>query len=894
MLISVDENITLSDRLLSILSSNDYSETCRERATTCLYEILSLADETADTLNAKDLFYKMTNIFVARFESNSTKRGRLKPAEEAEEIRLYLVKIMNVIANILLDSNAIDIEHNIATESSLLQCISKFVLQDDYPDLKREGCILVQRLSLLFPKVVVMNMESLLNVLIGPSVSRPRDDEMKVENDIKMLDLSRLDLGKAGNALLRHRHAKTRSLALETLAAVVECNAKDGESLSTKCLERLLFQVIPNIEAVAPFDKSVNVRTTLANTMVRLLNLFPRSLQEGMDTLHKNECESNFQEALLVFERIVILIILCVIDETDAVPENLNEALQSAGNISIQSIVAVHSIDLTSLFLSRIQESKSVHELQKYLTALSFVLTSLKKEEENGNCPVSLTNSTIEKIPNLMKVMCSVFSTDDKSIFQAANKCMHELGHIKEVKHVAVKWLLNTLSCNSIEKNATIAISSAGQCTSILRCLAALLHPLNISSNDVGYQELEQTMIILAGRDVVAYLYESQSASFAALSIVRNIVEYVVDNSSGPEKLIKFQSIIQRVILCSSYLMGCRPDFNLTDPCQQVIAQLAPDESISVDEKIRLVINRNFKQVLLLITSDVNERNEMCWEYDEPGMYAFSILVRLADGNVIADNFNDLAPIFETHLHTPVQKTSRNDDEMHFQRKIFFMGLLQAVLSKDSLEFTKLHNFIEKLIQTAIISNIVWRSGAPASSLRKISTAVLFTLVSSGGLSQLALCRCAPTLLPTLNSSISDDDSSTREISMATMTKLLESLPGKLGSEAISKICPELLKALDEDSNENVRRLSCDSLQCILKMNQDVSIFESIVKSFLLHIDDDSPLQEKLESILLDEVYTVAQTDKDLLNVFILQAKLALESNTNKAIPSKIFSKLSK
>jgi len=42
----------------------------------------------------------------------------------------------------------------------------------------------------------------------------------------------------------------------------------------------------------------------------------------------------------------------------------------------------------------------------------------------------------------------------------------------------------------------------------------------------------------------------------------------------------------------------------------------------------------------------------------------------------------------------------------------------------------------------------------------------------------------------------------------------------------------------------------------------------------------------------LDEVYTVAPTDKDLLNVFTFQAKLALESNTKKDIPSKILSKL--
>eukprot|EP00553_Chaetoceros_curvisetus_P011478 CAMPEP_0204635324 /NCGR_PEP_ID=MMETSP0717-20131115/31310_1 /ASSEMBLY_ACC=CAM_ASM_000666 /TAXON_ID=230516 /ORGANISM="Chaetoceros curvisetus" /LENGTH=220 /DNA_ID=CAMNT_0051654043 /DNA_START=18 /DNA_END=680 /DNA_ORIENTATION=+ len=186
------------------------------------------------------------------------------------------------------------------------------------------------------------------------------------------------------------------------------------------------------------------------------------------------------------------------------------------------------------------------------------------------------------------------------------------------------------------------------------------------------------------------------------------------------------------------------------------------------------------------------------------------------------------------------------------------MALVESIVSDPGLSKRHLHLFAEQLVTSAIIPNLIWQSGSHASVLRKLASAVLFSVVYSDEAIRFIICKLAPKLLPVLKSNLSDDDSSIRELITSSLARIFEIMPAVLGEQAIDQLYPELMKGLD-DSCESVRFASCDALKHFLSCgpaaNYNGTAIEYMVENLFLHMDDPNPaMQERVYNTLVASI----------------------------------------
>lgn len=842
----------------------------------------------------RKLIISFSPIFTKRFDSQSKVGGKYKPVEEAEEIRLLLVQIMAVLVQILDSDSDSEIEaieemgEGVdAAVASVCQSISKNALVDAYPELKRETCHLIKAICSVFPGCIRMHAESLLTPIVGTSISRPRDDQIGSlnSNGLQSMEMqfSSFDLSTSTNSLMRHRHAKTRLLALDTVTAILSSGcylpAENEQRINGATMDRILLQVLPNVEAVSPFDKSASVRIALAKMVCSLIGLIPITKDvRGDSYCHERNTDTN-----AAFARLLVLHLMCVSDESESVKDVAEQELSNIANMhngTIDSLSCCEPPCLISTFAAQVLEylilytkqSTSVEQKKKYLDAMCSAI----------NCLNRATASALvryEVIGAITSLLIDSFSSNEKVIFQSTRNCAAALGNTHGTRSDAMVMALEAMSDNTqdsmieevtaapiMDRKVSLMMSTSPHCTSLLRFVSSLLKNITPSPDSRGLNhgeliEIENVMSTVSGRKVIDFVHVSQETAFALLDLLRVVVECIhwarnVDQSSS------LDSSIRNSLFCCIHLLGCNADFGVSPPVKELMKSLDRENQGSA-------LDTHFKHVLKMIFSDLNP----CWEFGDPGMHAFDALLRNASANCIGDNFNQVGLILDAHLCGELP-SSEDKGQRYFQKKLFFMALLESVVSKQSVSEQHLNHFVESLVRNAIIPNLVWQSGALASSLRKVAVAVLFSLVRGGGLSDVALFKCAPVLLPTLKSTTSDDDSSTRELATATLAKVLEKIPGVLGVEAVQHIYPDLMKLLD-DSNERVRLASCDALKHFLSSappkNFQGAAIEYMVENLFLHLDDPSPLfREKVYNVLcyalVVDPNTVASNAKNSLS----------------------------
>lgn len=169
------------------------------------------------------------------------------------------------------------------------------------------------------------------------------------------------------------------------------------------------------------------------------------------------------------------------------------------------------------------------------------------------------------------------------------------------------------------------------------------------------------------------------------------------------------------------------------------------------------------------------------------------------------------------------------------------MALLQSVISKISFAQDQLKPFLNSLIEDIIVPNLVWQVGGPASALRKVTIASLFTLLRGRGVIEHLNLSSTSKLVPVVQTNLTDDDASIRHLACLCLTLLLNSLLVKLTEKDVDHLYPDLVKALD-DSNENIRFAACDAILALLKiipsMNCRAEVFGYIVDHVMVHMDD--------------------------------------------------------
>jgi len=436
------------------------------------------------------------------------------------------------------------------------------------------------------------------------------------------------------------------------------------------------------------------------------------------------------------------------------------------------------------------------------------------------------------------------------------------------------------ISTPAMDRKASLMMSTSQHCTALLRFVSGLLRsitpsPDNKRLNDAEWIEINNVMSTMIGHKVIDFSHASQDTAFALLDLLYVVFGHMETSHHADQVVSSLDSIVQKSLFCCMHLVGCKADFNVSIPTKELVASLNSGSLSSAYSSRGCTLDNHFNHLLKMILSDLNESCNDCWEYGDPGMYALDALLRNTSATCIGENFDKVGSILNSHLCGELRPSEEKGNQ-YFQKKLFFMALLESIVSKQSISKQYLNHFVEKLVRNAIIPNLVWQSGALASSLRKVAVAVLLSLVCGGGLSDSALFKCAPVLIPVLKSTISDDDSSTRELATATLAKVFKMIPGLLGEEAVHQIYPDLMKGLD-DSNERVRFASCDALLHFLtsapSKNYKGTAIEYMVENLFLHLDDPNP-------VFREKVYTVLATTIAVdSNAVISNAKKSLSSH---------------
>jgi len=207
----------------------------------------------------------------------------------------------------------------------------------------------------------------------------------------------------------------------------------------------------------------------------------------------------------------------------------------------------------------------------------------------------------------------------------------------------------------------------------------------------------------------------------------------------------------------------------------------------------------------------------------------------------VASNFDvTVAQFLMAHTH-PASNTLSED-------RINALSLVHAlVLSPTSQEILTQTGFV-KIIEGAVLPNLIWSAGRTASSIRKASLAVLHGLLHGQklvALRDVLLPRCKQVLfelLPALRTAVEEYDTSAREISLSCLTAIFDSLPrASLEHKEFCELYPVIIKRLD-DSFDDIRLEACATFIAFVRFvntnSLEGSALEYCIEHLLIHLDD--------------------------------------------------------
>ncbi|OCT61558.1 dynein assembly factor 5, axonemal-like [Xenopus laevis] len=204
------------------------------------------------------------------------------------------------------------------------------------------------------------------------------------------------------------------------------------------------------------------------------------------------------------------------------------------------------------------------------------------------------------------------------------------------------------------------------------------------------------------------------------------------------------------------------------------------------------------------------------------------------------------------HLFMPIVKTClQTTREPQMRLKVFTM--LSKLLLKASETVNsqgQLHSYSESFINDMIVPNLKWQAGRTAGAIRTVAVSCLWVLLQSETLSQQEILRVEDNLMPQVITTLEEDSKMCRLMSCRIIRALLSPCEGQLHPDKLNKIYPELLKRLDDASDE-VRVAAVKTLyqwfKCINEEYERTTYkghLEFLYKGLLVHLDDpDASLQ---------------------------------------------------
>lgn len=193
------------------------------------------------------------------------------------------------------------------------------------------------------------------------------------------------------------------------------------------------------------------------------------------------------------------------------------------------------------------------------------------------------------------------------------------------------------------------------------------------------------------------------------------------------------------------------------------------------------------------------------------------------------------------------------------QMRLKLLSILSQVLlrAKETLDSQgQFQNYVDTVIKDILVPNLQWHAGRTAAAIRTAAVSCLWALISSEVLSAQQIQEVQETLMPQILTTLEEDSQMTRLMSCRIINIFLKT-SGVVDPDKFIKIYPELLKRLDDVSNE-VRLAAISALvswlQCI-KSDSGKSYYQSniqyLYKELLVYLDDpDSTVQDAVLEVL--------------------------------------------
>ncbi|XP_019728640.1 dynein assembly factor 5, axonemal [Hippocampus comes] len=253
---------------------------------------------------------------------------------------------------------------------------------------------------------------------------------------------------------------------------------------------------------------------------------------------------------------------------------------------------------------------------------------------------------------------------------------------------------------------------------------------------------------------------------------------------------------------------------------------------------------QHMAQLLAWLSASVN-----AWSAFSPQRLQMHIVV-VQSGPVIGEFVKQLMPLLNTCLQP------ERDQEMRMNVLTMLAKLLlDGGKTLDSQGLFREES--EKFLVDVLLPNLVWRAGRTVAALRTSALSCLLALLHGGGVVPQQLLCLEERLSPQLLSSLDEDSPMGRLLACRCLSTLLRRVGSSLREEALNKIYPELVKRLD-DSSEDVRGEALRALGLWLSSlggNYDSELCAShlqfLFQQLLLHLDDpDGAVQNQVLEVL--------------------------------------------
>eukprot|EP00559_Dactyliosolen_fragilissimus_P005467 CAMPEP_0184868668 /NCGR_PEP_ID=MMETSP0580-20130426/31318_1 /TAXON_ID=1118495 /ORGANISM="Dactyliosolen fragilissimus" /LENGTH=349 /DNA_ID=CAMNT_0027369711 /DNA_START=89 /DNA_END=1138 /DNA_ORIENTATION=- len=321
-------------------------------------------------------------------------------------------------------------------------------------------------------------------------------------------------------------------------------------------------------------------------------------------------------------------------------------------------------------------------------------------------------------------------------------------------------------------------------------------------------------------------------------------------------------------MICCIYIEGSPKVFGLHEMTTQLLERVSsgiPNTTVSD------LFKCHFHDLALFLKKSLtidDRQDQKKWVVESPELHAFDALVRLAGGRAVSLNFNVVTQVLELHLG------NNCDDESDYEVKIFLMGLVETIVSDNESSKELLVTFMQNLVESCIIPNLVWRAGGMASALRKVAAASLFTILKHSVVTDIFLKEMVLTLFPILKTNLSDCDESIRELMILSFGIIFGHLPGMLEEDSIQLLYSDLIKCLD-DSSQCVRLAGCHALKQFLKAGSPIDFgrtpIDYIVENLFIQMDDPDP---KYQGAVLDVLIVALEIDSDVVFKYLKISEL--------------------